>query len=330
MTIPANSGDIYTDVSSLRNLKRDAAQGSPAALEKTAEQFEALFLQMMLKSMRQSSSGEGMFESDQTRFYQQMFDQQIAIDMAKKRQLGIADILVKQLGKEQVGQTEPLSLSTIDIERLRLVKFKPEGSTPVPTLPISKPVSASVPISVTEAVSEPVTEPDTTKPAVISLSRFDSPSDFVEKLMPLAEKYGAELGVDPKVLLAQAALETGWGKKVSRGSNGMSSHNLFNIKADQRWSGGRVTVSTLEYERDQPRQQQAAFRAYPDFEASFKDYVGFLKSNPRYQQALARTDDGPTFVRSLHEAGYATDPRYAAKITTIMKSDVFGDSSRQL
>ncbi len=331
MTIPTNSGDIYTDVSSLRNLKRDAAQGSPAALEKTAEQFEALFLQMMLKSMRQSSSGEGMFESDQTRFYQQMFDQQIAIDMAKKRQLGIADILVKQLGnKEQAGQMESLSLSKVDVERLRLAKFKPEGLTPVSTLPASKPILASVPISVTEAVSKPVTESDTTKPSVISPSRFESPSDFVEKLMPLAEKYGTELGVDPKVLLAQAALETGWGKKVSRGANGVSSHNLFNIKADQRWSGGQVMVATLEYERGQPRQQQAAFRAYPDFEASFKDYVGFLKSNPRYQLALTRADDGPTFVRSLHEAGYATDPRYAAKITTIMKSDVFGNSSRQL
>ncbi len=322
MTIPSNSGDIYTDVSSLRNLKRDAAQGSPAALQKTAEQFEALFLQMMLKSMRQSSSGEGMFESDQTRFYQQMFDQQIAIDMAKKRQLGIADILVKQLGKEQPDQPEPLGLSKIDVERLRLAKFRPESSIPASAFSTVKPV--------TESPSTPAIAAELTKGAAISASRFDSPSDFVEKLMPLAEKYGAELGVDPKVLLAQAALETGWGKKVSRSSNGVSSHNLFNIKADQRWSGEQVTVSTLEYERGQPLRQQAAFRAYPDFEASFKDYVGFLKSNPRYQQALARTDDGPTFVRSLHEAGYATDPRYAAKITTIMKSDVFGDSSRQL
>ncbi|MDZ4261539.1 MAG: rod-binding protein, partial [Pseudomonadota bacterium] len=143
MTIPSNSGDIYTDVSSLRNLKRDAAQGSPAALEKTAEQFEALFLQMMLKSMRQSSSGEGMFESDQTRFYQQMFDQQIAIDMAKKRQLGIADILVKQLGKEQPDQPEPLGLSKIDVERLRLAKFRPESSIPASALSTVKPVTES-------------------------------------------------------------------------------------------------------------------------------------------------------------------------------------------
>lgn len=319
MSLPVNSGDIYTDVSSLRSLKREAAQGSQAALEKTAEQFEALFLQMMLKSMRQSSSGDGLFESDQTRFYQDMFDQQIAIDMAKKRQIGIADMLVKQLGKEQGGQEVSDKKPILDMERLRLSRFQP--ATPAPLPVVATPVPTAVPVSA--SVSAPISAPVTMKQA--TSSRFDSPADFVEKLQPLAEKYGAELGVDPKVLLAQAALETGWGKKLSRDSSGVSSHNLFNIKADQRWSGPQVVVSTLEYESGRPVRQQAAFRAYPDYEASFKDYVAFLNNSPRYQPALARADDGQAFVRALHEAGYATDPKYSAKINTIMKSDIFAD-----
>ena len=301
MSVPVNSGDIYTDVSSLQSLKRDAAQGSPAALTKTAVQFEAMFLQMMLKSMRQAAPSEGMFDSDQTRFYQDMFDQQIAVDMAKKRQLGIADMLVQQLGKgQQEGPGTTDKSVHLDIERLRLAQPVTKTTSPLSVAPVTAPVTAPV-----AAAGEKITG-------------FASPADFVEKLSPLAEKYGAELGVDPKVLLAQAALETGWGKNVSRDANGVSSHNLFNIKADQRWSGPQTVVSTLEYESGQPVRQQAAFRAYPDYEASFRDYAAFLKSSPRYQPALAQADNGPAFVRALHEAGYATDPKYAAKVTAIM------------
>jgi flagellar protein FlgJ len=311
MAIPVNSGDIYTDVSSLRSLKRDAATGSQAALEKTAEQFEALFLQMMLKSMRQAAPSDGMFDSDQTRFYQEMFDQQIALDMAKKRQLGIADLLVKQLGKEQGGVSEAGKGLRLDIERLRLAQpvNRAAAAAVVATAPTPAPASAPV-----AAAGEKITG-------------FTSPADFIEKLYPLAEKYGAELGVDPKVLLAQAALETGWGKSVSRDASGVSSHNLFNIKADKRWSGPQTVVTTLEYEQGRPLRQQAAFRAYPDFEASFSDYVAFLKSSPRYQQALTQAGDGPAFVHALHQAGYATDPKYATKINTIMSSGILGDSS---
>jgi len=314
MAIPVNSGDVYTDVTSLRGLKQDAARGSKAALEKTAEQFEALFLQMMLKSMRQAAPSDGMFDSDQTRFYQDLFDQQIAIDMAKKHQLGIADMLVKQLGKEQ-GSEHGQGL-TLDIDRLRLAQ--PVSSQAL--LASAPSVAAPKETISKEADFHGITPGKTIK-------GFDSPADFVEKLYPLAEKYGAELGVDPRALLAQAALETGWGRNVSCDANGVSSHNLFNIKADSRWSGPQAMVSTLEHENGETVRQQAAFRAYPDFESSFKDYVVFLKSNPRYRQALALADDGQSFVRALHEAGYATDPKYATKINTIMKSEVFGDTS---
>lgn len=335
MTIPVNSGDIYTDVSSLRGLKRDAASGSQAALEKTAEQFEALFLQMMLKSMRQAAPSDGMFDSDQTRFYQDMFDQQIAIDMAKKRQLGIADLLVKQLGKQQTEGAAPAGDLKFDIERLRVAQAaatpaamplqpQPAVAAGAGPAPAAEAADAAGRERVTPAVAAPTATENSVAPAsratapVAEIKGFDSPADFIEKLMPLAEKYGAELGVDPRALLAQAALETGWGRSVSRDARGVSSHNLFNIKADQRWSGPQTVVSTLEYEQGRPVRQQAAFRAYADFEASFRDYAAFLKSSPRYQQALAQADDGHAFVRALHQAGYATDPKYAEKVGAIL------------
>lgn len=299
MNSPIDSGAIYTDVTSLRSLKREAANGSDAALQKTAEQFEALFLQMMLKSMRQAAPSDGIFDSDQSRFYQDLFDQQIAIDMAKKRQLGIADLLVRQLGNEQASQPE--RALSFDIERLRLA---------------GGPSSAAVPAAATETA--PAAAAKGNRPTLAKMAGFESPADFVERLYPLADKYGAELGVDPNVLLAQAALETGWGRKVSRDGGGNSSHNLFNIKADRRWSGPHVVVTTLEYENGRPQRQQAAFRAYSDFEASFRDYVAFLKSNPRYQEALASAGDGHAFIRGLHEAGYATDPQYADKVRAIL------------
>ncbi len=328
MSIPVNSGDVYTDVSSLRNLKRDAAQGSPEALKKTAEQFEAIFLQMMLKSMRQTSSGDGMFDSDQSRFYQDMFDQQISINMAKKRQIGIADMLVKQLSKDQGAPVaEPQKGLKLDMERLRLsAQFQR-----LPTMPLA--VSAvsltTAPSTLAAATPATVTQLPSNSAPITNVG-FDSPADFVEKLYALAEKYGTELGVEPKVLLAQSALETGWGRSVSRDANGISSNNLFNIKADKRWSGAQVTVKTLEYEKGSAVQQQAAFRAYPDFEASFRDYVAFLKSNPRYQQALGQTNNGPAFINALHEAGYATDPNYSTKINTLMKGDLLGDATARL
>ena len=298
MTSAVNPTDIYTDTSSLTSLKAKAGRDASAALEETAGQFESLFIHMMLKSMRTTSLGDGLFDSDQTRFYQQMFDQQISIEMAKKRQVGIADMLVNQLGGQQTkaGEIEP-GEAKLDIERLRLRR---------PITPVA--IEAFAPA---ENFSRE------------TIKGFDSPEDFVEKLMPLAEKYAAELGVSPKVLLAQSALETGWGKYVIRYSNGVPSHNLFNIKADQRWDGPRAIVPTLEYEKGKPVQEMAAFRAYPSFEASFRDYVDFLKSSQRYEKALEQASDSAAFVRALHQAGYATDPKYSSKINRIMNGDVF-------
>jgi flagellar protein FlgJ len=151
---------------------------------------------------------------------------------------------------------------------------------------------------------------------------FNTPRDFVRQLWPHAQQAADELGVDPGILIAQAALETGWGKAVSRDAQGKSSHNLFNIKADSRWDGPAVTVNTLEYKDGMAKREVARFRAYDSYAESFNDYVDFLKSNNRYQNALGSANTNE-FVKELHAAGYATDPRYADKVLDIFGRDSF-------
>jgi flagellar protein FlgJ len=148
---------------------------------------------------------------------------------------------------------------------------------------------------------------------------FSSPQAFVKSVMPYAQKAAAMLGAAPAVLVAQAALETGWGQKAIRREDGSSSFNLFNIKADHRWQGDSISVNTLEYEQDLPVQRRAAFRAYESVAESFNDFVSFLKNSSRYKDALASSNDSANFLHNLQQAGYATDPRYAEKVLNVLK-----------
>ncbi len=134
-----------------------------------------------------------------------------------------------------------------------------------------------------------------------------------------------EAGLDPDVLMAQAALETGWGKRLVPGRHGGSSNNLFNIKADTRWDGDKSHVSTLEFDGEVARKERAAFRSYANVEQSLQDYVDFMKEHPRYQQALKVADDPEQYTQALQDAGYATDPQYARKIQSVLNNPAFVD-----
>jgi len=148
---------------------------------------------------------------------------------------------------------------------------------------------------------------------------FANHDEFIATMLPMAEEAAARIGVDPKVLVAQAALETGWGKSVLRQSDGSSSHNLFNIKAGSSWKGDTTRAVTAEYEGGQVVKESAQFRSYDSFADSFHDLVNLLQNNDRYQDVVKSADNPEQFVKELQKAGYATDPRYASKIASIAK-----------
>ena len=152
-----------------------------------------------------------------------------------------------------------------------------------------------------------------------------SAEDFVRQLHPYAERAAKELGVEPKVLLAQAALETGWGRSLIKNSNGSNSFNLFNIKADKSWQGKQAQVPTLEFEQGIAKKVNAGFRSYASFQESFQDYVAFIKNNPRYGDALKQAGNGERYLHELQRAGYATDPNYANKIMSIYHSNTMAE-----
>ena len=284
---------VYTDFEGLAALRAKARDDQEAALDQVARQFESLFLQMMLKSMRDAGLGGGLLDSKQSEFYREMYDQQIAVDMAQKQGIGLADVLKEQLG----GGIAP---TYRDLE--------PRDYLGMPIM--RKPAMA-------DAV-------DGTSVKVVPVGMHDrivldgSPENFVEKLWPLAEQAATELDLAPEALLAQAALETGWGRHVMREHDGGSSHNLFGIKADSRWDGASVAVRTLEYSDGVAFKTRDSFRSYGSFAESFDDYVAFLRGNPRYRDALQQTADPKAFFESLQAAGYATDPRYAEKILKVL------------
>ena len=155
---------------------------------------------------------------------------------------------------------------------------------------------------------------------------FPDKQAFLNTIWPYAQKSAAQLGVDPAVLAAQAALESNWGNGVSTYPDGRSSHNLFGIKAGAGWSGPRVNVPTLEYKGGEMVKQTAPFRAYASYAESFADYTRFLQANPRYQDALASAGNAGNFIAGLQQAGYATDPNYADKVQSILSEPAFGQS----
>lgn len=198
---------------------------------------------------------------------------------------------------------------------------QPEGQTLaqndwIPAKSFAAPPDKALSLAGSDAISgRRIAQP----PLAPGKSMFSSPQDFVATMLPMAEKAAEKIGVDARYLVAQAALETGWGKSIIRQQDGSSSHNLFGIKTHNTWDGESARVLTTEYKGGKAVKEAASFRAYDSFSHSFEDYVSFLQNNGRYQKALNATDNPERFVRELQQAGYATDPNYARKISQIAR-----------
>jgi flagellar protein FlgJ len=314
MSTELEASHVYTDFQALAGLRRRALQNSPEALRAMAKQFEAYLVQQLVRSGREANLGDGIFDNKGSSLFQDMFDKQIALAATQGKGLGIADMLVKQLEQAQRGTgNQGISNSTAKSEGTA-----GQGGVAPPTpqdkttrLPLSS-------VAVELARLAPSASNASEVPAITPV-RFDTPREFVSAVMPHARSVGAELGVDPRLLVAQAALETGWGKSIIRNSDGTSSHNLFNIKAHGGWKGPVASARTTEYENGAKVKIRDGFRSYESFAHSFRDYVAFLRENPRYGEVLQQTVDPAAFAHALQKAGYATDPKYADKILAIYR-----------
>ncbi|MFT5236282.1 MAG: flagellar protein FlgJ [Shewanella sp.] len=312
----------FLDLGGLDSLRAKAQKDDKGALREVAQQFEGIFVQMLMKSMREANAA---FESDSpmnsqyTKFYEQMHDQQMSVNLSDKGMLGLADLMVQQLSPE-TSQVTPSSVLRNDgnigggIEQM-MVMNRATKSEPLPSIQSE---------SVNKAASDPLqtilTGKQLPSEVVRSNVTFTDRNDFVAKLYPHAKKAAAALGTQAEVLIAQSALETGWGQKMVKRPGGDSSNNLFNIKADNRWQGNKAAVSTLEFEQGVAVQQRADFRVYDDIKQSFDDFVGFISDGPRYQEAIKKAANPNEFIKALQDAGYATDPEYANKVIKVMKS----------
>lgn len=338
---------MVQDVQNLDKLRRMSLnkEGKADALMAASRQFESIFTQTLFKGMREANAvltQDNPMNSSYTQFYEGMLDEQRVADMSNKGGLGIAEMVVKQFSPEKSfthndgrvlkmpQRTErvhkpyqaPTSAPNDLIEASKVGKDFAEkgmeGAEPVLAMP--RRTHRTIP-PMNRASQDQAQALDTTGKV------FDTPEEFVNRLMPLAKKAADKLGLSPAVLVAQAALESGWGKRVIKDGEGQMTHNLFGIKADPRWEGPKAVVSTLEYEQGVASRQKAAFRSYESFEESFNDYVDFLTSGSRYQGALAKADSPDRYFEALQQAGYATDPQYARKLKQVLRSDAIAGYS---
>ena len=293
------------DAQGLGNLKRSARAGSAEATRGAAQQFEALFINQMMKSMRDATPSEGLNDNQQTRMFTSMLDQQLSQNMSK-RGMGLADVLVRQLSAQS------------DAKALAIGGAIGAAGTNGAASMLDIPMLPRQPGPLTRLEGAVQTN------GVSASGRTQAPHvrAFQEKLGSHAAEAEAVTGVPAKFMLGQAALETGWGKRMIRNADGSNANNLFGIKAGPGWKGKVATAVTIEYVNGQPHQKVERFRAYATPADSFKDYARMLANNPRYEKVLNHAGDASAFAHGLQRAGYATDPQYAAKLSKIIKNSL--------
>lgn len=317
-TLADVSSQFSLDTNALGELKRQAREDPKAGLHAAAKQFEAMFLNMMLKSMRDATPQNGPFDSEQTKLYQSMLDQQLAQTLAARGATGLAAMLEKQLGRDLLRPAGGAEANdTLGPGANADEDGAPESRFEIDTLRGAGVhlITGRAPKAGAAAVSESDAPPQADGPAHVGAG------EFVSRLWPHAHEASRATGIPAHFMLAQAALETGWGKSEIHHSDGRPSFNLFNIKASGAWSGGAVEVLTTEYVNGVPQKQGDRFRSYRSYAEAFADYANLLRNNPRYAAVLGQQDPA-AFARGLQQAGYATDPMYASKLERIINSSL--------
>lgn len=295
MNSSSSVSDAAFDLHSLDTLKRTVKTGAPDGIQTVAKQMEGLFIQMMLKSMRDASFKDGLFDSQQTEMFTSMYDQQIAQNIAGQNRMGLAEMMVKQMGGRmeageviQKGTPAPYSLQSAKSDVMQ------------------------------SSASQVLTRP------LRNLQEGSKNDNFITRLMAPAIDVARKTGIPHQLIIAQAALESGWGNNEIRTPAGKQSYNLFGIKATPDWKGEKTEITTTEYDNGVPQKIKATFRVYHSYSEALSDYAMLLTSNHRYRNVInSSTPEGAAKI--LQSGGYATDPDYAKKIINIihkLKSEV--------
>lgn len=275
--------DVYTNLHGLQQLAKNTDKDE--ALKKVAQQFESMFISMMLKNMRNANAvfeKDSMFHSEETNFYRDMHDHQLSLTLAHKKGIGIADMLYRQMSRSY-GDKDPATDNSSMQYQSRLA----------PDAPVYQP------------------------PLAERVAIADSPKTFIDKVMPYIKKAASALGVDAEMLTAQAALETGWGKHMLANKVGGASNNLFNIKRSAEWQGDSVSVNSLEEKNGVLSAERSEFKTYENLDDSVNDYVDLLKGKQHFQDAVNSAENSFEFIDKLQKAGYATDSAYADKVFSV-------------
>lgn len=278
-----NSPDaLAVDSKSLDALRTQAKQAPDKALVAAAKQFEAVFMSMLMKSMRDATPQEGMFDSEQTKMFTSMLDQQLSQNVGGSRGIGLADMMVKQLSRNYTGQAAPAPEAVL----------KTGAAASVATAQ----ANTALPSAYNENVQQ----------------------GFVQRMLPHATIASRETGLPAHQMIGQAALESGWGRREILMADGSNSYNLFGIKAGANWKGKVAEVQTTEYHNGVASKPVEKFRAYDSYADSFRDYAKLLSDNPRYAKVLEQGESVQGFARALQNSGYATDPKYAEKLVQVI------------
>jgi flagellar protein FlgJ len=218
--------------------------------------------------------------------YQDMFDKQVALTMSQHQDIGLGSVLTRRIAGSSAGAATPAAATT----------------------------GAATPRAATPGA------PTTRTPTASAIAQ--SPADFVSQVLPAIRVAASALGISPLGMLAQAALETGWGQRVPSTADGTSSLNLFGVKAGDTWQGGRATAATVEFSGGVATARRAAFRTYASVQQSVSDFAKVLGS-PRYRDAVAGGADPRNYIDEIGKSGYATDPQYTDKLSKMLNSNTF-------
>ncbi|WP_324733910.1 flagellar assembly peptidoglycan hydrolase FlgJ [Pseudomonas paeninsulae] len=355
---PLDSG-AFTDLNRLNQFKLggDSEKNIRKVAQEFESLFLNEMLKAMRSANEVFAEGNFM-NSNESKTYQDMHDQQLSVTLSNNQNgIGLADVLVRQMSQLKDAGSRPNPFAQVDqpvpsapSKPLAKVDSSRDDSSLLNQRRLSLPgrlsdrMMVGIVPTAGAVTAQPLAQNDWmaakafAAPADKALSlngadaisgrrlaqvpgktAFASKDEFIAAMLPMAEQAAEKIGVDARYLVAQAALETGWGKSIIRQQDGTSSHNLFGIKSHNSWDGESARVMTTEYQGGKAVKEAASFRAYDSYAHSFEDYVSFLQSNGRYEKALDATQNPEQFARELQKAGYATDPQYARKVAQIAR-----------